>query len=340
MLAIPMLAITLLSASGVGPPFRLPTHGTPLQNVPQRHVAHAGPLTSADLYGVAFNTPLHGFISGSNGTFMETADGGKSWALRTLPLANGDDPLYAVRFANQRRAFVLGNSTTNGPDIFRTRDAGMTWKKILSFPLGGSWYAVDFVSRRAGFMGANGALATTTDGGTSWTLVPNSDPPVTFGMSFLDENVGLLAGETIYTDQLGVFKTADGGLHWTNVLSPGPGGTNDVIFLGKRVALAGNAGFYRSNDAGDTWQTVAQAGNDGISRFAQASANRVVAVTLQGGVWVSLDAGRTWAQTRKVFAGLPARWDICFVDDQHGWIVGPSGAILASKDGGATWKEL
>src|SRR5690348_8990966 len=115
MATITMLAFTVLAAALVGPPFRLPIHGTPLQNVPQRYVQRA-PLTSADLYGVAFNTPLHGFISGSNGTFMETADGGKSWVPRTLQLENPDDPLYAVRFANDRRAFVLGNSGTSGPD--------------------------------------------------------------------------------------------------------------------------------------------------------------------------------------------------------------------------------
>ncbi len=30
-------------------------------------------------------------------------------------------------------------------------------------------------------------------------------------------------------------------------------------------------------------------------------------------------------------------WDVCFVDEHHGWAVGENSTIIATTDGGKTW---
>lgn len=64
--------------------------------------------------------------------------------------------------------------------------------------------------------------------------------------------------------------------------------------------------------------------------------NRIVAVGERGTVLLSDDNGHGWRQARHVpvAVGLTR---VAFVDDKRGWIVGHSGVVLHSVDGGETW---
>ncbi len=99
--------------------------------------------------------------SGEGHTLLETLDGGSSWRNIRLP-GFPTDPFYNVLCRDPTDYFVIGNSGTSGPDIFRTANAGASWQRVTQFPLGGSWYHIDFVSATVGFMGSNGAAVETT----------------------------------------------------------------------------------------------------------------------------------------------------------------------------------
>jgi photosystem II stability/assembly factor-like uncharacterized protein len=65
--------------------------------------------------------------------------------------------------------------------------------------------------------------------------------------------------------------------------------------------------------------------------------DRLVAVGDRGHVLLSSDQGRAWTQSV-----VPARamlTGVSFPDAQHGWAVGHDGVILATTDGGQTWKR-
>jgi len=63
---------------------------------------------------------------------------------------------------------------------------------------------------------------------------------------------------------------------------------------------------------------------------------RVFAVGERGHILHSDDAGRTWIQSRvPASATLTA---VYFADDRHGWAVGHVETILATSDGGDTWR--
>ena len=66
--------------------------------------------------------------------------------------------------------------------------------------------------------------------------------------------------------------------------------------------------------------------------------NRVFAVGERGHVLHSDDAGRTWTQSAvPASANLTA---VYFADERHGWAVGHVEAILATADGGETWRLM
>ncbi|MFJ7789337.1 WD40/YVTN/BNR-like repeat-containing protein [Pseudomonas sp. NPDC096925] len=64
---------------------------------------------------------------------------------------------------------------------------------------------------------------------------------------------------------------------------------------------------------------------------------RAVAVGDHGVVLLSDDQGKQWRQARSVPLSTPLT-GVSFVDAKHGWAVGQWGAILATVDGGESWK--
>jgi len=77
--------------------------------------------------------------------------------------------------------------------------------------------------------------------------------------------------------------------------------------------------------------------SEGMLLGATRAGKRIVAVGDHGTVVLSDDDGKTFRQARQVpvRAMLNA---VSFVDDKHGWAVGHRGVILATEDGGDTWK--
>jgi photosystem II stability/assembly factor-like uncharacterized protein len=127
---------------------------------------------------------------------------------------------------------VIGNSATGGPDIFRSTNSGTSWQRITQFPLGGSWYHIDFVSPTVGFMGSNGAAVSTTDSGATWRLTSGYPScPVMYGMDFRDTLVGLCGGDRVTGPDAGpgIFKTTNAGVTWVRKFSQS---ANDVLCAG------------------------------------------------------------------------------------------------------------
>ena len=70
----------------------------------------------------------------------------------------------------------------------------------------------------------------------------------------------------------------------------------------------------------------------------QALPGRLVAVGERGHILISTDAGRSWRQSP-----VPTRatlTSVFFADTQHGWAAGHDAVILATSDGGSTWRKV
>ena len=296
--------------------------------------------TSANLSGVAWATATHAFASGSGLTLVETFDGGLSWREVDLP-GSSTDPLYNVSCSDANTCVAIGNSATTGPDIYRTSDAGVSWQRVTAFPLGGSWYHIDFVSPTIGFMGSNGATARTQDAGATWQ-VRSAYPscPVMYGMDFRDTLVGLCGGDRVSSTDggPGVFKTTDGGVTWARKFSQS---ANDVLWLNDTTALAiVGVSIYRSTNSGDTWSLISSQIFTGLDEMVKLPNGTIVGVSLAGDGWRSTDGGFNWTRTLVGVGDLPVNWNVSFFDDQVGAIVGQGGYFFKTTDGGLTWTAL
>jgi len=296
--------------------------------------------TARNLSGVAWATATHAFASGDGLTLVETLDGGVTWNEVDLP-GSSTDPLYNVSCVDANICVAIGNSSTIGPDVYRTSNAGLSWQRVTAFPVGGSWYHIDFVSPTVGFMGSNGATVRTQDAGATWTIRSGYPScPVMYGMDFRDSLVGLCGGDRVSTTDggPGIFKTTDGGVTWVRKFSQS---ANDVLWLNDTTALAiVGVSIYRSTNAGETWTPISSQIFTGLDEMVVLPNGTIVGVSLGGDGWRSTDGGFNWTQTLVGVGGLPVNWNVSFFDDQTGAIVGQGGYFFKTTDGGLTWTPM
>lgn len=127
-------------------------------------------------------------------------------------------------------------------------------------------------------------------------------------IGFIDANTGLLVG-----DNGTVFKTRNGGDKWTTIqMNPGYNFSHVVIV-----------------DAAHIWLLGSGASNGEIQATVK--------------ILFSSDAGESWLE-RLTGSSLPDTLrvpfhDIHFLTPLLGWLVGDSGIVLQTTDGGSTWLE-
>ena len=225
--------------------------------------------TKGILNDLDFVDGLHGWIVGSYGMLLHTADGGKSWETQQLP----DTSLYhllGVDFVDIHYGWIVGESTEDTLRAFiaRTQDGGKTWvRQRQGLPeRGNRAKCVAFLDTQNGWVGAAWTMFRTSDGGTNWFHQP-SPPTLTWGaitgIQFVDAQIGWAVGLP---------------------LQPGHGGQTYLT---------------RTTDGGNTWEGVE---------------DRVGVI---------------------VFNTL---FDLDFVDRECGWVVGDTGHIWHTGDGGDTWE--
>ncbi|HXI01981.1 MAG TPA: hypothetical protein VNI57_02285, partial [Candidatus Saccharimonadales bacterium] len=266
-------------------------------------------------------------IAQGKGVF-KSVDGGKSWTFSGL----GDSQQIGrilIDPADPDRVFVAALGHPYGPNeergLFRSRDGGRTWKKVLgddentgaidaAFEPGNPKviYAVLWRARR-----------------TPWNIYPPASGPGS-----------------------GLFKSTDGGDHWTRLaggLPDRPGRIGVGLSPAKpdrvyAIVDADEGGLYRSDDRGATWRRVSH--DDRTWRrgwyfgdVAVDPKNADVVYTGNTTLYMSTDGGATFNPVK----GAPGG------DDYHElWIdpVAPERMILGSDqgvvvtlDGGVTWSS-
>ena len=113
-----------------------------------------------------------------------------------------------------------------------------------------------------------------------------------------DANTLYASGHPAGGGNLGLIASGDGGRTWTQV---SPGANGPVDFHQMTVSLADPATIYggygdlqMSRDGGNTWLVVAPAPERLIDLAASSKDAKVVYAATEGGLLLSLDAGKTW----------------------------------------------
>jgi photosystem II stability/assembly factor-like uncharacterized protein len=109
----------------------------------------------------------------------ESTDAGRTWTTRTrtLPVTSN----LSVSFVNAM-TWIATIETTSGPpnnklgpaETWVSRDAGKTWTLVGKQPTSDTWRSVFVDPSHAWVITSAGGLATTSDGGATWSAILGS----------------------------------------------------------------------------------------------------------------------------------------------------------------------
>ena len=344
------VALALIATARAGPNapglLPLPT-GRPICEVMSCEAMRA----DARLADVCFVDPEHGWAVGDRGTIWHTEDGGKHWHLQESNVACRLD---SVDFIDRQTGWAAGGSShpythTSSGVLLRTSDGGRHWSEGPKLLLPALKRVRFFNPRRGWAIGGSSAMFPSgvflsDDGGRSWDPLHGERTGGWRGGDLLDPGTGALAGRSgtaaiVRQRRIEPAQSSRFGLR-------GIAGIELVPEIEPRIYgwLIGQGGLVMMTaDLGTTWQTPPGDLPEGVATEFDFAALEVrgpkawIAGSPGTRILHSPDAGHTWLAV-PTGQNLPIE-ALCFADDEHGWAVGQMGTILATTDGGKSWKR-
>ncbi len=288
---------------------------------------------------------VHTYYMGTTGGGLwKTEDMGINWSnisdgffktgsVGAVAVAENDPNVIYVGMGEHA---VRGVMTHHGDGVYKSTDAGKTWKHIgLELTQHIARIVIDPKDPNTVFVAAQGALYSqsaqrgiykSTDGGTTWKNV-----------LFVDDKTGCaeLSMDMNNPRILYAAMWEHGRLPW-KVISGGPG-----------------SGLYKSTDAGEHWDKM----EDGLPKemgkmavaVCRSNAEKLYALIESdsekeaGGLFVSNNAGKNWSLVSKDHRLIQRAWYYIelFTDplnDNTLYVM--SAPALRSTDGGKTWEDI
>lgn len=125
--------------------------------------------TTEDLDAITCIDNGHCWVLGRDGVFLRTADHGKNWQLlEGLEIPSVD----LIDFVNAKDGWVADRATDT---LYRTRDGGSTWTKLVDGQMNKGVYddlfdGIKFVNKRVGWAAGLDKVGRTDDGGKTWRV--------------------------------------------------------------------------------------------------------------------------------------------------------------------------
>ena len=265
---------------------------------------------------------IRGNISHGDGVY-KTLDGGKTWKNVGLRDSRAIGRVI-VDPKNADIVFVAALGHPYGPNsergIFRTTDGGKTWDKVLykDDNTGGIDVAFDphnsniifaslWEARRTPWSlvsgGPGSGLYRSNDGGSTWKRLEEHGLPkgpygkIGVAVAANSERVYAL----IEAHEGGLYRSDDGGETWDLVNGNRSYQQRAWYYMhviadpqDPDTVYVANVDFYKSSDAGRTFNKVKVPHGDNHGMWIDPKNPRRMIVSNDGGVTVSLDGGKTW----------------------------------------------
>ena len=293
--------------------------------------------------GVVGDTKTY-YMGTTGGGLWKTEDMGTSWrSISDGFFKTGSVGAIAVSESDPNVVYVgmgehapRGVKTHHGDGVYKSTDAGKTWKKIgLDLTQHISRIIIHPKDPDLVYVAAQGALYSkspqrglfkSTDGGANWKNV-----------LFVDDKTGAVELSMDANNPRIMYAAMweHGRLPW-KVISGGPG-----------------SGLYKSTDSGETWEkmkeglpeemgkmsiAVARSNSDKVYALIESDSNKETR-----GLYVSNNAGKTWSQVTNEPRLVQRAWYYIelFIDpNNENTIYVLSAPALRSNDGGKTWETL
>jgi photosystem II stability/assembly factor-like uncharacterized protein len=291
------------------------------------------------LYDIYTLDSLTCWAAGGYGTILKTTNGGNTWSV----LNSGTTETFrSICFPD----YLNGWACTSQGKIFKSVDGGISWE-IDYTSVDCMFLAIDFTSSLHGCAvgGVNGTseIIMTWDGGRNWWIikkVPSGGKLL--DVCFVDNEFGC----TVSNEGM-IYRTFDGGMNWSLVLDEGPFIWFEMVsFVDRWNGWAGDTHdgkIYITNDGGSSW-TITHPGFifSDLSYVSptvgySCGENFISGIGYESFVKKSINGGNLWVPTGVMSMHITT--SLAFASPLTGWIVGSSGTIIKTENGGESWTQ-
>lgn len=305
--------------------------------------------TTASFRSVSIVGPDVVWIGGTQGTFVRTADGGKTWQTGSIPGAQTCD-FRDVKAIDAQTAYYMsaGPAEQGNARIYKTTNGGQTWTLLYQTRQKGVFFdSMDFWDAQHGIAVSDPVegrwfIITTDDGGKNWASIPAASLPLmepneaAFAASGTNlvvqgkRHVWIASGGGPYGR---VFRSADRGKTWAVSPTPLPGGTMKGLvgmqFFSEKVGMV-VGGTYKpepqsgpgaaiTRDGGQTWQPVSPTDPPGLKESIALLPGDQLLLVGPSGSSLSGDQGQTWQKLdTESFHAIACAKGTCYVVGANG----------------------
>ncbi|MGI8640995.1 MAG: WD40/YVTN/BNR-like repeat-containing protein [Pyrinomonadaceae bacterium] len=285
--------------------------------------------TLAWLHDVYFINENKGWIAGSGGTLLATADGGKVWK-KIINFT--EDNIRQVYFTDENNGWLLCerniyNRGANSPSyLLKTSDGGKSWETI-NFTGNGRERIVKIFFNKNGFglaVGEAGALSALQNDKKTWKKSPSPMRYLLLDGVFTDDSHGAIvgAGGTI-------LFTEDTGLSWNPATVSGKSDAklNSLFFINQKTGwtVGTNGKIYQTLNGGKFWREQNSTISLNLTDVFFNTTSEGWAVGDEGTILHTTTAGNVWASEN---TKSKHKLEKVFFIGEKGWIVGFGGTIL------------
>ena len=284
--------------------------------------------TTNDLAHVFFVDENIGYMVGGFNMF-KTTDGGNLWTSISTIDSVGVQDLFFINA--QIGWFVFQDYPNYSGGVFKTTNGGITWNLQMTTVQDMNMLSIQFVDSLNGFcLGdysmAGGRLYKTIDGGQTWSYTLTSIN-LAEGLYFIDKYTGWVAGGTIE-------KTTDSGVTWTVQLNIDPKYFSYIQFVNNNTGWAFSRGYwqetqiYKTTNGGQSWYLQT---DFPFRRICFVDESYGWALTTNA-IYRTTDGGDIWGL--QYVDTLNTLYDMFFINQNKGWVIGENGTILTTNNGG------
>lgn len=326
------------------------------------------------------------YVGAASGGIFKTTDGGVHWNPIFDQMDNSSIGALAIAASNPKHiwagtgeTFVIRPAHANGNGIYKSTDAGKTWKnmglketvlisKVIVDPTDSNTVYVAAMGHMHGAQQERGVYKT-TDGGEHWERILFVDANTgCIDLSLNQSNPKNLVAAMWQVDLKtwnlnsggagsGFYKTMDGGLHWTLMNNGLPGGGQHPIGKTSIDFAQSNPStiyalvedkvpsLYKSIDGGDTWKLMYESHSMAqraayYTRVRVSSQDENKLYTICVTIMESKDGGKTFNGNGSYEPGGDNH-DIWFDPKNADRImVAHDGCMNMSFNGGKTWNNI
>jgi len=282
--------------------------------------------------------------AGERGHIIFSDDGGESWAQGEVPVSV---TLTGIDFGTEQHGWAVGHSGV----VLHSGDSGASWELQLT---GVDAAELAIATRQEEIEAMEQRIEEAPEeevADLEWALedlifsLENMQSDLEIGpvnplldVWFENENHGFVVGA------YGMFlRTTDGGKTWKDMGlqldNPRSFHLNSIAQItGGALVIVGEAGqIFASVDGGDTWETRESPYEGSLfGVMGTGSVNEVLTFGLRGNTFMSTDIGKSWKVVPN--EGGATLNDGVVADDGRITLVGNSGAVLLSTDGGESFR--